>query len=125
MKRTHQCPSCAGREIYTTEISAGGGYAPDLLPGPIHGGEAAGWKSTCAEPVATSSITSQSTISPKYGNRRSFGGINAAQLPNYGSAPGNCHAALAGAQPSFLGAVPESARAEPSRALSWSAPEVR
>jgi len=33
MKRTRQCPTCGGREIYTTEVSAGGGYAPDLLPG--------------------------------------------------------------------------------------------
>ena len=33
MKRTRQCSACGGTEIYTTEVSAGGGYAPDLLPG--------------------------------------------------------------------------------------------
>ncbi len=33
MKRTHQCPACGGREIYTTEVYSGGGHAPDLLPG--------------------------------------------------------------------------------------------
>jgi hypothetical protein len=33
MKRTRQCPSCGGREIYATEVHSGGGYSPDLLPG--------------------------------------------------------------------------------------------
>ena len=33
MKRSHQCPTCGSRDIYTTEVPAGGGHAPDLLPG--------------------------------------------------------------------------------------------
>lgn len=33
MKRTKRCSECEGNEIYKTEISAGGGYAPDMLPG--------------------------------------------------------------------------------------------
>jgi hypothetical protein len=33
MKRTHQCSACSGKDIYMTETPAGGGYAPDLLPG--------------------------------------------------------------------------------------------
>ncbi len=27
------CPSCNGEVLYTTTVSAGGGYAPELLPG--------------------------------------------------------------------------------------------
>lgn len=33
MKRTRKCSECGGSEIYKAEISAGGGYAPDMLPG--------------------------------------------------------------------------------------------
>ena len=33
MKRTKRCSECGGSEIYRTEIGAGGGYAPDMLPG--------------------------------------------------------------------------------------------
>jgi ribosomal protein S27AE len=33
MKRHRTCPDCGGREIFTTVVSAGGGRAPDLLPG--------------------------------------------------------------------------------------------
>ena len=33
MKRTRQCPSCGSRDIYTTVVPAGGGHAPDQLPG--------------------------------------------------------------------------------------------
>jgi hypothetical protein len=33
MKVTKQCNECGGTNIRTTLVSAGGGYAPDLLPG--------------------------------------------------------------------------------------------
>lgn len=33
MKRTKRCPECAGTNIRMATVSAGGGYAPDLLPG--------------------------------------------------------------------------------------------
>jgi len=33
MKHTKKCSECNGSEIYTTKVGAGGGYAPDLLPG--------------------------------------------------------------------------------------------
>ena len=33
MKKTRQCGECQSSSIYTTTISSGGGYAPDLLPG--------------------------------------------------------------------------------------------
>ena len=33
MKRTKKCSECGGGEIYRAEIAAGGGYAPDMLPG--------------------------------------------------------------------------------------------
>jgi len=33
MKHTKKCSECSGSEIYRTEVGAGGGYAPDLLPG--------------------------------------------------------------------------------------------
>jgi hypothetical protein len=33
MKRTGRCGECGGSDIRTTTVSAGGGYAPDLLPG--------------------------------------------------------------------------------------------
>jgi hypothetical protein len=33
MKRTRRCGECGGTHIRTTTVSAGGGYAPDLLPG--------------------------------------------------------------------------------------------
>lgn len=33
MKRTKRCGECQGVDIRTTVVSAGGGYAPDLLPG--------------------------------------------------------------------------------------------
>lgn len=29
----HQCPECDGSEFYSREVSATGGYGPDLLPG--------------------------------------------------------------------------------------------
>ncbi|HYJ89332.1 MAG TPA: hypothetical protein VEW46_24940 [Pyrinomonadaceae bacterium] len=33
MKVTKKCSECGGSEIYRTVINAGGGYAPDMLPG--------------------------------------------------------------------------------------------
>jgi len=33
MKRTRKCPECDGTDIYMAVVSAGGGHAPDLLPG--------------------------------------------------------------------------------------------
>jgi hypothetical protein len=33
MKLKKQCNECGGTTIRTTTVSAGGGYAPDLLPG--------------------------------------------------------------------------------------------
>ncbi|HEV7765291.1 MAG TPA: hypothetical protein VGQ76_09835 [Thermoanaerobaculia bacterium] len=33
MKRTKRCGECGTSNIRTTTVSAGGGYAPDLLPG--------------------------------------------------------------------------------------------
>ena len=30
---TQQCPECDGIEFYSREVSAKGGYGPDLLPG--------------------------------------------------------------------------------------------
>ena len=33
MKYSKRCSECNGEEIYSTVIDAGGGYAPDLLPG--------------------------------------------------------------------------------------------
>lgn len=33
MKVTKKCSECGGGEIYRTVISAGGGHAPDMLPG--------------------------------------------------------------------------------------------
>ena len=33
MKHTKRCASCGSTSIRTTSVSAGGGYAPDLLPG--------------------------------------------------------------------------------------------
>ncbi len=33
MKHTKRCNECGGRNIRTTTVAAGGGYAPDLLPG--------------------------------------------------------------------------------------------
>jgi hypothetical protein len=33
MKRTRRCNECGGTNIRTTTVPAGGGYAPDLLPG--------------------------------------------------------------------------------------------
>jgi hypothetical protein len=33
MKRTKRCGECGGTDIRMTTVSAGGGYAPDLLPG--------------------------------------------------------------------------------------------
>jgi hypothetical protein len=33
MKQTRCCNECGGKDIRTTTVSAGGGYAPDLLPG--------------------------------------------------------------------------------------------
>ena len=33
MKNTKRCNECEGTNIRTTTVSAGGGYAPDLLPG--------------------------------------------------------------------------------------------
>jgi hypothetical protein len=33
MKRSKKCGECGGSKIRMTRVSAGGGYAPDLLPG--------------------------------------------------------------------------------------------
>jgi hypothetical protein len=33
MKRTRRCSECGASDIRTATVSAGGGYAPDLLPG--------------------------------------------------------------------------------------------
>jgi hypothetical protein len=33
MKKTKKCSECGGHEIYLAVIGAGGGYAPDMLPG--------------------------------------------------------------------------------------------
>ncbi len=33
MKRTKRCSECGGSEIYRAEVDAGGGNAPDMLPG--------------------------------------------------------------------------------------------
>jgi hypothetical protein len=33
MRETKKCSECGGSRIRTTTVSAGGGYAPDLLPG--------------------------------------------------------------------------------------------
>jgi hypothetical protein len=33
MKTTKRCGECGGTKIRTTTVSAGGGHAPDLLPG--------------------------------------------------------------------------------------------
>ena len=33
MKVTKRCSECGASNIRVTEVSAGGGYAPDLLPG--------------------------------------------------------------------------------------------
>lgn len=33
MGKTKQCGECGASNIRTTTVSAGGGYAPDLLPG--------------------------------------------------------------------------------------------
>ena len=33
MIQKRQCGECGSTSIYTTLVSAGGGYAPDLLPG--------------------------------------------------------------------------------------------
>lgn len=34
MDKTSPCPNCEGRNLYrSTEVSAGGGYAPNYLPG--------------------------------------------------------------------------------------------
>lgn len=33
MKQAKRCSECSGTEIYTSTVSAGGGYAPDILPG--------------------------------------------------------------------------------------------
>ena len=33
MKRTGRCNECGATDIRTTTVSAGGGHAPDLLPG--------------------------------------------------------------------------------------------
>lgn len=33
MKRSKRCGECGGTDIHMTTVSAGGGYAPDLLPG--------------------------------------------------------------------------------------------
>lgn len=33
MKKSKRCNECGGSDIRTTVVSAGGGYAPDLLPG--------------------------------------------------------------------------------------------
>ena len=33
MKHTRRCSECGGTNIRTTTVSAGGGHAPDLLPG--------------------------------------------------------------------------------------------
>jgi hypothetical protein len=33
VKKTGRCSECAGTDIRMTKVSAGGGYAPDLLPG--------------------------------------------------------------------------------------------
>lgn len=33
MKKTKKCSECGGSKIRTTKVAAGGGYAPDLLPG--------------------------------------------------------------------------------------------
>jgi hypothetical protein len=33
MKRTKKCAECGGTEIYRADVGAGGGYAPDMLPG--------------------------------------------------------------------------------------------
>ena len=33
MKRSKKCSECGGSKIRTATVSAGGGYAPDLLPG--------------------------------------------------------------------------------------------
>lgn len=33
MKITRKCSECGGSEIYQAVISAGGGHAPDMLPG--------------------------------------------------------------------------------------------
>ena len=33
MKDTKKCAECGGSRIRTATVSAGGGYAPDLLPG--------------------------------------------------------------------------------------------
>ena len=32
MKHTKRCGECGGKNIRTTTVPAGGGYAPDLLP---------------------------------------------------------------------------------------------
>lgn len=39
-KRTKRCGECGTSNIRATPVSAGGGYAPDLLPGAIRGGNA-------------------------------------------------------------------------------------
>lgn len=33
MMRTKECPECGGRNLYESNISAGGGYAPNYLQG--------------------------------------------------------------------------------------------
>jgi hypothetical protein len=33
MKKTRRCNECGASDIRTTTVSAGGGHAPDLLPG--------------------------------------------------------------------------------------------
>jgi hypothetical protein len=33
MKQTRRCGECGATDIRTTTVSAGGGHAPDLLPG--------------------------------------------------------------------------------------------
>lgn len=33
MHNSRKCPECGGSTLYRTEVSAGGGYAPNYLPG--------------------------------------------------------------------------------------------
>jgi predicted nucleic-acid-binding Zn-ribbon protein len=32
MLKSKECSDCGGRNLYTTKVSAGGGYAPNYLP---------------------------------------------------------------------------------------------
>ena len=32
MMRAKECPECGGRNLYATQVSAGGGYSPNYLP---------------------------------------------------------------------------------------------